>query len=115
MCSQTCSNNHLYKMTTCLRQQIVSLSKQILIQSLLYKTTTCLTRPAATYFVLQMKKNLPKTATAKLYLAEKWEAMHKNKSLCIKIVIMFTVLLRYNAVCLMLIKSGYLLNTRLPN
>ena len=115
MCSQTCSNNHLYKMTTRLRQQIVSLSKQILIQSLLYKTTTCLTRPAATYFVLQMKKNLPKTATAKLYLAEKWEAMHKNKSLCIKIMIMFTVLLRYNAVCLMLIKSGYLLNTRLPN
>ena len=33
-------------------------------------------------FVPQMKKKkLSKTATAKLYPAEKWEAMNKNKSL----------------------------------
>ena len=53
----TCSNNHLYKTTTHLRQPMLSLPKEIPIQSLLYKTTTCLTRPATTFFVSQMKKN----------------------------------------------------------
>ena len=40
--SQTCSNNHLYTMTTCLRRPMLSLPKPIPIQSLLYKTTICL-------------------------------------------------------------------------
>ena len=40
--SQTCSNNHLYKMITHPRQPMVSLPKQIPIQLLLYKTTICL-------------------------------------------------------------------------
>ena len=53
--SQTCSNDHLYKMTTCLRQPMLSLPKPIPIQLLLYKTTTSLMRPAATCFVPQMK------------------------------------------------------------
>ena len=64
--------------TTSIRQPVLSPPKQIPIQSLLYKTTTCLTRPATTYFVPQMKKNLSKTATAKFYPAEKWVAMHKK-------------------------------------
>ena len=66
------------KITTHLRQPILSLPKPIPVQSLLYKTTTCLMWPAATFFVPQMKKNLSKTANAKLYPAEKWEAMHKK-------------------------------------
>ena len=40
--SQTCSNNHLYQMTTRLSQPILSPPKQITIQSLLHKTTNCL-------------------------------------------------------------------------
>ena len=55
--SYTCTNDHLYKTATCLRQSVLSPSKQILIKLLLYKTITCLTRPAATCFVHQMKKN----------------------------------------------------------
>ena len=79
MYSQTCSNDHLYKMTTCLSWSMLSPPKQIPIQSLLYKMTTCLMRPATTYFVTQMeKKNMSETATAKLYPAEKLEAMHKK-------------------------------------
>ena len=54
--SQTCSNDHLYKMTTDLRQPMLSLPKQIPIQSLLQKMTTCLTQPATTFFLSQMKK-----------------------------------------------------------
>ena len=55
--SQTCSNDHIYKMTTHLRQPMLSLPKQIPIQLLLYKMTTCLSQPATTFFVSQMKKN----------------------------------------------------------
>ena len=55
--SQTCSNDHLYKMTTCLRRPTMSPPKPVPIQSLLYKTTTCLRWPATTFFVFQMKKN----------------------------------------------------------
>ena len=35
--SQTCSNDHLYKTTTRLRQPMLSLPKSIPIQSVLYK------------------------------------------------------------------------------
>ena len=38
--SQTCLNDHLYKSTTHQRQPMLSLPKQIPIQSLLYKMTT---------------------------------------------------------------------------
>ena len=83
--SQTCSNNHLYKTTTCLRRPMLSSPKQISIQSLLYKTTTCLTRPTTTFFVPQMKENLSKRSTTKLYPAKKWDTnkatMDKNKRL----------------------------------
>ena len=72
--SQTCSNKHLYKMTTHLRRPMLSLSKQIPIQLLLYKTTTCLTRPVSSFFFIsQMKKNLSKRTTTKLYPAKKSE------------------------------------------
>ena len=54
--SQTCSNHHLYIMTTCLRP-ILSLPKPIPIQSLLHKTTTCLMQSATTFFVPKWKKN----------------------------------------------------------
>ena len=73
--SYTCTNDHLYKTATCLRQSVLSPSKQILIKLFLYKTITCLTRPATTCFVHQMKKKkLYKTTTTKSYPAEKWEA-----------------------------------------
>ena len=45
-------------MTSCLRRPVLSLPKQIPIQSLLYKMTTCLTWPVTTFFVSQMKKKL---------------------------------------------------------
>ena len=38
-------------------------------------------RPGTTFLSPKWKKNLSKTATAKIYTAEKWEAMHKNKRL----------------------------------
>ena len=56
ICSQTCSNNHLYKLTTRLRRPILNLPKPVNIQSLLYKVSTCLTQPVTTFFVPQMKK-----------------------------------------------------------
>ena len=72
--SQTCSNNHLYTMTTCLRRPMLSLPKPIPIQSLLYKTTICL---ATTFLPVlsptptptingKKKKKHSKTATAKI-------------------------------------------------
>ena len=70
--SQTCSNDHLYKMTSLLRQPPLSLQKQIPIQSLMCKTTTCLTT-SDHFFVSQMDKNLSKTTTAKFYPSNKWE------------------------------------------
>ena len=66
--------------------------------------TTCLKRPETTYFVPQVKKKLPKTATAKLYPAEKWESKRKKKNVS---PITVTLLLLYNAVCLMRIKTGH--------
>ena len=81
-----------YKMTTYQRGSMLSPPKRIPIQLLLYEMTTCLTQPATTFVVPKWKK-LFKTATAKLYPAEKWEAMHeKYVSL-----IIFTLLLLYNA------------------
>ena len=72
-------NNHPYKTTTRLRRPMLSFPKPIPIQLLLYKTTTCLMWPVTTVIVPQMKKSLSKTATAKLYLAKKMEAMQKKK------------------------------------
>ena len=57
---------------------MLSSPKPIPIKPLLYKTTTCLTQPATTFFVPQMRKNLSKTAYAKLYSEGKWEAMHRK-------------------------------------
>ena len=68
--SQICSNDHLYKTTTRLRRPMLSPPRQIPIQLLLYNTTTRLTRPMTTFFVSQMKKNLFKTTTTKLYPAK---------------------------------------------
>ena len=56
--SQTCSNNHHCKTTTCLKRPMLSPPRQIPVQSLFYKTTTLPTRPAATFFDSQIKKRL---------------------------------------------------------
>ena len=73
--SQTCSNDQLYKTTPSLRRPMLMPPKPIPIQSLLRKTTM---QPAATFSVPQMKKNLSKTTTGKLYPTKKIEAMHKK-------------------------------------
>ena len=82
----TCSNNHLYKTTTHLRQPMLSLPKEIPIQSLLYKMTTCLTRPATTFFVSQMEKNYNHYKTLP---SEEMGKKHKAA--------MLNILLYYNA------------------
>ena len=79
--SQTCSNNHLYKTTTRLRQPVLSPPQQISIELLLYNTTTCLKQPATT-FCLPSEKNLSKTTTTKLYPAKKWKTNIRQQ--CIK-------------------------------
>ena len=73
--SQTCWNDYLCKMTTCLRRPVLSPLKQIPIQLLLYKMIICLTWPATTFFVSQMKKALSKMTTTKFYPAKKWETI----------------------------------------
>ena len=78
--SQTCSNNHICKMTTGLKQPILSLPKQIPVQYWLCKTTTCLMQPVTTFFVYQMKKSLSKTTT-KNFIQQMW---NKHKEQCIK-------------------------------
>ena len=56
--SQTCSDDHLCKMTSCLRRPMLSPPKWIPIQSLLYKMTSCLMELATTFFVSQMKNSI---------------------------------------------------------
>ena len=75
LCFQTCLNDQLHKATTRLSRPVLSPPKQIPLQSLLYKTTTCLTRPATTFFVSQMKKNLSKATATKLYPTKKWKTI----------------------------------------
>ena len=79
--SQTCSNDYLCKTTTCLRRPMLSLPKQIPVQSLLCKTTTCLTRPVTTFFVFQMKKASLKQPLKTLSSEGTW---NKHKEQCIK-------------------------------
>ena len=54
--SQTCSTDNLYKMTTHLRQPMLSPTKQIPIQSLPHKMTTCLTQLASNFLSPKWKK-----------------------------------------------------------
>ena len=54
--SQTCSNDHFYKIPTRLRRTMLSPTNRIAMQSLLYKTSTCLTRPATTFLPPKWKK-----------------------------------------------------------
>ena len=81
MYSQTCSNDHLYKTATPLRWPMLSLSKQIPIQSLMYNTNhlSNITRDHI-YCLPNGKRNLSKTITKKLYRAIKWgeATMHKK-------------------------------------
>ena len=81
---------------TSIRRPILSPPKQIPIQSLLYKTTTYQMRPATTFFVSQMKRNLSKTTTLKFYLAKKWEINIRQQ-------VLFCFCLMF---CLMSIKTG---------
>ena len=95
--SETCSNDHLDKMIIHLRQPILCPPKQTPMQLLLYKTTTCITRPATTFFVSQMKKNLSKTTTTRLYPVKKWETNIRQQGIKINLsLIMFTLLLLCN-------------------
>ena len=81
--SQTCSNEPLCKTTTCLRQPMLSLPKQILVQLLLCKMTTSLMQPMTT--------SLPKTTT-KNYPAKKCERNIRNNALKINVfLIIFTL------------------------
>ena len=64
------------QMSTSVKWLMLSLPKQIPIQSL------HLTRPATTFFDSQMKKNLSKTITAKLYPVKEYE--ENNKEECIE-------------------------------
>ena len=81
--NQTCSNDHLCKMTTHLRQPMLNPPRQFLMQSLLCKTTTCLTWPATTFWVPnEKKKKYP--AKRNLSSKEMWykqEQCRKNKRL----------------------------------
>ena len=58
--------------------------------------TTSLTRPATTFFVSQMKKNLSKTTTTRLLPSEEMgkkhkATMHKNKHFSVYIYFIDTV------------------------
>ena len=68
--SQTCSNDHHYKTTICLRRPMLGLPKLISLQLFLYKATTCDQRPL---FLSPKCANLSKTVTTKLYPAKKWK------------------------------------------
>ena len=70
--SQTCSNNHLYKTTNCLRQPMLHPSKKIPIQSLLYETTTCLKPTVTTIFVSQMKN-----------MMHMWKGLVTSRNFCL--------------------------------
>ena len=77
--SQTCSNIQLCKTTTRLRWPMLSLPKQIPLQSLLCKTS--LTWPATTFVVSQMK-NVCLKQPLKSLSSEKMRNKHKEQ--CIK-------------------------------
>ena len=108
--SQTCSKDHLYRTTTCLRWPMLSLPKRIPIQLLMYKTTICLTWPVTTFFVFRNeKKNLSKTTT-KLKQAKTWETDIRQqciKNKCLSDYIYATATLQCK-VCLMSIKITHM-------
>ena len=82
--NQTCSNDHLCKMTTHLRQPMLNPPKQFRMQSLLCKTTTCLTWPVTTFWVPNEKKKKKYPAKRNLSSKEMWykqEQCRKNKRL----------------------------------
>ena len=60
---------------------MLSLLKQIPVQSLLCKTTSCLTRPVTTSFVFQMKNACLKQPLETFSSEEMW---NKHKEKCIK-------------------------------
>ena len=74
--NQTCSNDHLCKMTTHLRQPMLNPPKQFLMQSLLCKTTTCLTWAATTFWVPNEKKR--NIQQKEIYPAEKCDTNRNN-------------------------------------
>ena len=86
-------------MTNSIRRSMLSLLKQILIQSLLYKTITCLTQPASTFFVSQMKRTCLKQPLQNLNPTKKWKTNIRQQCIKSKLLSSFqtTVLLVYNA------------------
>ena len=69
--SQTCSYDHLYKMTN------AESPKPIPIQLLLYRTTTCLTRPATIFLSPKLKKKTRKQPLQNFI-------QQRNRKQCIK-------------------------------
>ena len=119
--SQTCSNNHPYKTTTCLRQPTLSPPKQIPIKFSHFKEAvyflpfrSTLEPPSGfehgtdglgiQHFKHQAiapneKKKLSKTTTLKFYPTKKWETNIRQQCMKINIsLIIFALLLLYNTV-----------------
>ena len=96
-CSQTCSDDRVYKMTTRLRWPMLSPPQRIPMQSLLYNTISCLMQPVTIFFVSQMKKSLKQRL--KNFIQQRngkqtQGTMHKRTHLSLFI---FTPLLLFNA------------------
>ena len=95
--SQTCSNDHLCKTTTCPRRPMLNLLRQIPMQLLLCKTTNCLRQPATTFLSPKWKKACLKQPLKTLFSKE---MRNKHKEQCMKnkhLSDKHTLLLLYNA------------------
>ena len=87
----------LCKMTTRLKQPMLSLPQRIPIQSLLYKTTTCLTWPATTFLFPKWKKAYLKQPL-KNFIQQRNGKQHekqyiKNKRLCLYLLHCYSLML----------------------
>ena len=85
--SQTCSNEHLNRTTTSLTQHMLSSPKQIPIQL----------RLAINFFVSQMNKNLSKTTLQNFTQQRNGKQTQDNNAKKYKCLVIFTLLLLYNA------------------
>ena len=102
---QTCSNDHFHKMTTRLRQPVLSPPKPITIQQLVYKTTNCPTRPTTTFLFPKWKKNCLKQPLQNFIQQRNGKQCITNKCLSDHIYSIATLSCK---ICLMFIKSGHL-------
>ena len=63
--------------------------------------------PATTFFVSQVKQNLSKTTTAKLYPVKKWATRINNNALSDVSDYIYSIATLQCKVCLMSIKTGH--------